>query len=112
MSTRVLLALLVGCTAMLSSACGEDDAPQADPEQRCRDFVDAWCNKNTECARPTDRARVKEDCRFFLGVDIDCREVKEVSASYSSCIQDITRTPCVPPSAVPFPETCRGVLLR
>ena len=110
---RVLLALVIVCAAPIIAGCGGDDEAEdgRGPAQKCEDFLDAWCNKNAECALPTERARLREDCRFVVTLDIDCGEVRAVSASYSACIDAILAASCGS-DGVPLPSSCQRVLLR
>jgi hypothetical protein len=111
MVKAVLSALVVGCAVVVIAGCGEDEAP-LDPRQSCADFLDAWCNKNAECALPTERARVREDCGFVVELDVDCTKVQAVSANYSGCIDAILASTCTSPDGIALPSLCRGVLLR
>src|SRR5438270_13781826 len=73
-------------------ACGGEDP--VDPVQGCRDFIDAWCNKLVECAVPTDRGRVAEDCHFASDLNIDCSKVKGLGASYGACMHEVQAVAC------------------
>ena len=104
------------CALVLSTgvaACAGDDP--IDPVEGCRDFIDAWCNKQVECAVATDRTRVGEDCRFASGLSIDCSEVKALGTSYDACMRDVPAISCAPVSsgnALMSPNSCKGILLR
>jgi hypothetical protein len=112
MGTPVLWVLAIGGATALVSACGGDDNAPPNPPQQCRDFLDAWCNKSAECELPSERSRVREDCQFVISLDIDCADVRGVSATYSGCIDAVLAIKCVSGQPVEFPDACRWVLLQ
>jgi hypothetical protein len=106
-------AMIAGYTAFALVGCGEDEStPPPDARRSCRDFVDVWCNKNAECVAPSERARVREDCRFVIELDVDCDQIVQVSESYSQCMDAIAQSTCVATGGISFPSACKGVLLR
>jgi hypothetical protein len=105
--------LVVGAIAAISGCGGDDPAePPRSPLQQCEDFLDAWCNQNAECELPSERARVREDCHFVVELEINCRAVRAISATYSDCIDAIAASTCNASGAVELPMSCRGVLVR
>jgi hypothetical protein len=103
----------VAAVLLAMMACGDDpQSSPSNPHQDCRDFIDAWCNKNAECVLPSERARTLEDCHFVVELDVDCNRVVEVSASYGACMNAIVQTSCGSNGSVALPTTCRGVLLK
>jgi hypothetical protein len=109
-STVVARLLLILSTGL--GACGGDDP--LDPVQGCRDFIDVWCNKQIECAVPTDRTRVGEDCHFASDLNIDCSKVKGLGASYGVCLHDVQAVACGTDSGAQRLDnlsSCKGILL-
>jgi hypothetical protein len=111
MGKGVFWAVVVGCAASAISGCGGEDEAAPDPHRQCQDFLDAWCNKNAECALPSERARVREDCEFVVELDIDCGQVKSVGPNYSMCIESISTSTCKS-IGIDLPGWCQGILLR
>ena len=109
--STAIAGLLLALSVALGACGGED--PLA-PVQGCRDFIDAWCNKLVECAVPTDRGRVAEDCHFASDLDIDCSKVKGLGASYGACMHDVQTVACGSDSgaqALKNLNSCKGILL-
>jgi hypothetical protein len=109
---RKTSALALAFVALLAACSGSD---QVDPAQGCRDFVDAWCNQNASCQPPSERARFLEDCHFVNGLEVDCSKTKALGTNYDACMASITSSSCdtyVQGMGLPFPPSCRGVLLR
>ena len=104
-------AFVIACAAAALTGCGGDDPPP-NPVQQCEDFVGAWCNKNAECSLPSERARVLEDCRFVVQLDVRCDIVKQVGVTYPDCIDDIKTSQCLAEGGIEFPGLCTGVLIR
>jgi len=111
MRTRAPWALIIGFALIQLAACGDDETPR-DPQQSCRDFLDLWCNKNTECVAPSERARAQEDCHFVVELDLDCKKIAGVSEGFTACLDVISASQCVPSKGIAFPTACRGVLLE
>ena len=112
MGKHVVRVLVVWAAATVFPGCGEDEEAPRDPLQSCQDFVDAWCNKSSECFAPSERARIREDCLFLSALDLHCDEVAHVSDQYSACIDAIVASKCVLPDGFPTPNACRGVLIQ
>jgi hypothetical protein len=103
--------------AIVVTGCGSgmDDPAPVSPAQACQNFVDARCNKEAECAVPTDRARVLEDCQFVFKINIDCSEVQGLGPTYSACLADTNALSCAsydPQNGLPSPSSCKGILLK
>jgi hypothetical protein len=105
-ATRAVIVLSTALTAL--TACGDDEP--VGPVQGCTDFVDAWCNKRAECSLPSDRGRVGEDCRFAIGLDVDCSKVKGLGPTYEACISSIVNLPCTSAEGLALPQSCKGIL--
>jgi len=98
---------------LAGAACSSNDP--IDAPRACRDFLDAWCSQNAACQPASERARYREDCQFVNGLEVDCSETKGLSSSYDTCMDNIARTSCdayVEGVGLPFPPSCKGVLVR
>jgi hypothetical protein len=101
--------------AISVAACGSgDEGHTPTAAERCQTFVDAYCGKEAECVSPTDRARTYDDCEFVFWVDFDCQTVRGIGPTYGLCLRDIAGLACPSnsESALPFPDTCQGILLE
>jgi hypothetical protein len=102
----VLVAIpLAGCGS------GNDGPAPVTPPEACQNVVDALCNKEAECAVPTDRARTREDCEFFFWVQVDCSTVRGIGPTYAICLRDIAQISCASfdPNSGP-PDSCHGIM--
>jgi hypothetical protein len=111
---RTLLAFVAVAAVGGMAACSSAADP-IDPPQGCRDFFDAWCNQNASCRPPSERARYVEDCHFVNGLEVDCTRTKALGSTYDACMASITRATCdtyVEGMGLPFPPSCKGILLR
>src|SRR5262249_26219182 len=100
--------------ALLAGAGCSSDEP-IDPVQGCRDFLAAWCNQNASCVAPSERARDLEDCHFVNELEVDCSQIKAPGSTYDACMPAVTSAPCsqyVDGKGLPFPPSCRGILVR
>lgn len=108
-SFRVLtLAVFVG-----AAACSSEEP--LNPPQGCQDFIDAWCNKNAACRAASDRARYREDCEFATKLDVDCSQIEALGPTYDACMATIEQSTCaayVEDKGLPFPGTCKGILVK
>jgi hypothetical protein len=96
------------------AACSSADDP-IDPPQGCRNFLDAWCSQNASCRPPSDRARYLEDCHFVNALEVDCTLTKALGSSYDACMASVASSTCdtyVDGMGLPFPPSCKGILLR
>jgi hypothetical protein len=103
---------MVLAVAISVTGCGSgDDGHTPTPPEACQNFVDAVCNKEAECAVPTDRARTREDCEFVFRVQVDCSTVRGIGPTYGICLRDIEQIPCASfdPSN-DLPDSCHGIM--
>lgn len=95
-------------------ACGTDEGDRAPPEQ-CRDMVDTLCAKVAECSPSTDRAARGEECEFSFRIQLSCDAVRG-TRDMDKCLEAIDAVDCAtyhpPEDDLPFPDACRGVLLK
>jgi hypothetical protein len=107
---------MVLAVAISVMGCGSgDDGHTLTPPEACQNFVDARCNKEAECAFPTDQARVREDCEFVFFVEFDCSTVRGIGPTYMMCLSETAQLSCGsndPDGGLPFPDSCQGILLQ
>lgn len=106
--------LLLGASVALP-ACGGPDAGSSPPDE-CRQFVQGYCAKTVECALPSDRSRVREDCDFSFEVNLSCDDVVAVMGSMPTCLHDVAAVDCStvdPPGSGPaLPPSCKILVMR
>lgn len=95
---------------LFSSGCGQDakSAPGS-PREQCRDFVNAFCDKESECSPPSDRSRTKKDCEFQLALDFPCEDISQVQGQIGPCLTEIASFDCQTYEElqyVPVPDSC------
>lgn len=108
--------LLLGASVGLSACGGFDAEESASPPDLCRQFVQGYCAKTVECALPSDRSRVREDCDFSFEVNLSCDDVVAVMGSMPTCLQDVAAVDCStvdpPGSGPPLPSSCKILVMR
>jgi hypothetical protein len=102
----IMAALLLGC--------GGGEGPPS-PREGCEMYREAWCTADSNCHAASEQADARETCTFAIRLEVDCSKVVQLSANYQQCIDAIRATNCqqyTPQKGIPFPDSCRGVLLQ
>lgn len=82
----------------LVAACG---ASEPSPVEKCDDLVDLLCDRAVQCF---PNAGSHATCIQELNQEIPCGSVKQVSASYERCMDQLAATSC----PVLFPTDAQG----
>jgi hypothetical protein len=107
------LAAVAIVVAALFQGCGGDAPPS--PREGCETYVDNWCTAFASCHAASEKADALETCTFAARLDVDCSKITQLSSNYQQCLDAIRATNCAqytPKNGIPFPESCRSVLLH
>jgi len=102
-------AMALACVVFVG--CEGPDYPPA--SAGCEDFIETWCDKNSSCVAPSERADDRETCIFSTKLSLDCSKTLGVSNTLKDCIAAVRATSCdgyTREKGLPLPEPCKGVL--